>query len=370
MIIAECSCKLCCTGELPGKESHLFSEMLIKETVNMPGKANYNRKNHELLFTISPLEGVDLFFGRNATQGFLDYTKIDELTDEEVEEFKAKENPLTDKYLVCSKCEDSFNPVENNFKKIYDNIIANTNNEPQKDFFEVSESEKNWIDLFILMNIWRTSASDKYKWNLDDNNHTCLTELMYHTFVGSTTDTIIQRFQEGKEKYNCLQTLCFFIKEERIDPENPNQNFIFCNKSIDPYLLVVNRLIIFISSNNFDSVSPPKMCEGVIDKGRMLHSIQYYSKQLPYIEYDLAQGIHKNCFNHNNQIFIEHVLDTYKIAYQKILQQDVPKEKMQKVYEIAVKNIKDFYEYGKSESNLIRELSIDMHEEYMKLKTA
>jgi len=370
MIIEECLCKLCCEGKLPAKESHLFSEMLIKETVNMPGRANINKKNYELLFTISPFKGVDLFFGRSATQGFLDYIQRDELTEEEVEELKKMENPLTDKNLVCAKCEDSFSPVESNFKSIYDKMLADSIGDSRNDFFSISADENNWIELFILMNIWRTSASDKLEWKLDDTDHTCLTELMYNTFYNSNSETVIQNFIEAKEKYGCLQTLCFFIEEERIDPENPNQNFIFCDKSTNPYLIVVNRLIIFISPNNFDVASPPKMCEGVIDTGKMLNAIENSKSQFPYIEYDLAQGIHKNCFNHNLELFIKHVLETYKFAYTKFIAPEVPEEKLNKAYQIAIKNLKEFYEYGKSENKLITELAIDLNQEFIKRNTA
>lgn len=249
-------------------------------------------------------------------------------------------------------------------------MLADSNGDSQNNFFNINADENNWVELFLLMNIWRASASDKLEWKLDEHNHTCLTELMYNTFYNSNSGTVMQNFIEAKEKYGCLKTLCFFVKEERIDPENPNQNFIFCDKSTNPYLIVVNRLIIFISPNNFDVASPPKMCEGVIDTGKMLNSIENSQSQFPYIEYELAQGIHKNCFNHNLELFVSHVLDTYKFAYTKFIAPEVPEEKLEKAYQIAIKNLKEFYKYGKSENNLIKELAIDLNQEFIKKNTA
>src|SRR5690625_7671942 len=97
LVIEDCVCKLCCKGELPGVASHVFSEFVIREAVNASGKANTNKRDNELLFLLSPVYGVDLFVGRNATQGLIDYLNRDELSSQELDDLRQKENFTTDK---------------------------------------------------------------------------------------------------------------------------------------------------------------------------------------------------------------------------------------------------------------------------------
>jgi len=105
MIIYDCQCNLCCSGDLPGVESHLFSEFLIKEAVNQDGKANVtgkHAKGNELIFAFSPYENTKNFIGRQSTEAGLKALQKKEFSDEEVEKLKTSENFLTDKYIVCS----------------------------------------------------------------------------------------------------------------------------------------------------------------------------------------------------------------------------------------------------------------------------
>lgn len=121
MIIANCECELCCKGSLPGVESHLLSEFIIKEATNRDVKANASGKGpkgQEMLFNIMPDKGVGLFFRGSGTEQAKDILKKEDFSDSEVEELKQMENPLTDKQLVCSSCEKLFEPIEDSLKKI------------------------------------------------------------------------------------------------------------------------------------------------------------------------------------------------------------------------------------------------------------
>lgn len=154
MIISECKCELCCQGELPGKNSHLLSEFIIKETINKPSKANSSSRGHELLFNIMPNQGVGLYFQGSATEEAKTHLKKEEFTDEELPLLNTMKNPLTDNYLVCAKCEDRFKPVEDNFKIIYDKILSHIKTKGDGDEkFELSETEQLHSQLFLYTNL-------------------------------------------------------------------------------------------------------------------------------------------------------------------------------------------------------------------------
>jgi hypothetical protein len=360
MVISNCDCKLCCEGKLPGVESHLFSEFLLKEMVNMPGKANAKGKNYELLFSLSPTKAVDLYFGRNATQGALDFVGKDTFEEEEVEKFQSDENPLTDKFLVCSSCEKLFQPVENEFKRIYDKLTHF-----KGDGFPTSEEDRLWIELFLLMNIWRVSASSKMQWELEAEHHDCLTQILFHTFHHEN-GTLLKRFVEAKNTWPCLEVLCFFIQEEREDESNPNQNFFITDSSSIPYFFAINRLLIFISPNQFDGVSPPALCNGAINTSTMLEVINNLEKSLPIIEYSKAYKIHENCFKNVRRSYYEHVMKIYSSVYQSHFGELPSNEQLKEVNEIAQRHIKTISEYGRSEQELIKAIAEHLFAEAQK----
>lgn len=360
MLIHNCDCKLCCEGTLPGVESHLFSEFLLKEAVNQPGKANATgkgSKGQELLFTVSPIFGAEMFFRGPATQSALNFKGKQEFTDTEVEELRTLNNPLTDTNLVCSKCEKLFQPVENAFKNIYDKLTVEVNSGNQRGYLELKGDQIGMTELFISMNIWRTSASKKLTWRLDDYSHQCLTELMYNVFIRNPENSdLLAKYIEAKSTYGCLSFIYFFGNEERVRTEDPNENFIFCYHSSNPYLIVVNRLVVFISHNNFDGVGAPKICKDSIDN--LLAYIENHKSRIYSLNQDKLQVINKNYALENIDAFKTHLIDSYMIAYNQFCGTNPSDNEIQEMLKIANDHVGHHYKYGISESKLIEDLTI------------
>ncbi len=366
-MLVNCNCKLCCIGNLPGKESHLFSEMLIKETVNAPGRANVKGKNYELLFTISGSFEKDLFLGRSATDEYKEMTNVEEIPDEIVEQLRSKQNPLTDKNLVCAKCEDLFSPVESKFKEIYDRILKSSDNGDQS--FDITSEESEYVELFLLLNIWRVGASDKAYWKLDTTESQCLTELMFNTFNGSNHTNILERFKEAKKDYDCLEVVLFFSREMKEDDSQINDNFIFCDNATNPYMLVVNRLLIFVSSKHFDSLSLPDIVNGELTRSDLQKAHQDRHQNLKFIPADKLQNIHYSAFSKNLVSFSKRATNNYLEAYQDFFRMMPSEEHMTTVRETILQYISSDYEYGITEKVLVKNLSVLLYNEAVRMRS-
>src|SRR5690606_1152386 len=90
-----------------------------------------------------------------------------QLSDDEIEQNK---NPFINKNLVCRKCEMRFGYVESEFsRKIYSKIVKKSNAELKKDTCNyISFEHEKWLALqFVIINVWRASASNYCDWKLD-----------------------------------------------------------------------------------------------------------------------------------------------------------------------------------------------------------
>ena len=358
MIIKDCKCELCCEGDLPGVESHLFSEFLIKETINKQSKANAigkNAKGNELLFSISPLENAKLFIGRQSTEDGKRVLGKEEFTDEEVEELKSSENFLIDKYLVCTSCEKLFQPIENAFKEIYDLLLSECQKECTR-YFELNEEQSVITELFFNMNIWRASTSNKFNLRLDDHNQLCLNELMHSVFIEDLENkNYAQKFLNAKKTYNCLSIILFFSKEEIISPEEINDNLIYSYKSSNPYFVVVNRFIICISTNDFDGIGTPVICRNAIDN--LVSFVEHGKNRINYVNEETLENIGKNYAVEFVDEFKKHLIETYTIAFENILGRKPEEREIVEMLEISKNHIGDFYDIKTSEKQLFIKIS-------------
>lgn len=355
MIISDCKCELCCEGELPGKESHLLSEFIIKETINKSSKANASGKNskgHELLFNIMPDKGVGLFFRGSATEEAKTHLKKEEFGDEELPALSTMKNPLTDKYLVCAKCEDRFQSVEDNFKIIYDKLLSDIEEKPpEKKEFTLSETEQIETQLFLYTNLWRYSKSKQTTWRLQDEIEQCLTEIMFDTYIRAKSRDLFTDFLESKNKFNCINLIVFFDEEVNEEPEKPNSNFIFGYYSSDPYLVVANRLIIFISPSNFDLVGTPKICKNAIES--LLEYTENPESKINYLETGKTGIINKNSAVEQLDIYYETLKNNYIIFFEEELKRVPTVQEVNAYMTKALFHIGEQYKFGESENALI-----------------
>jgi len=355
MIIKDCQCELCCEGELPGVESHLLSEFIIKEAINKRSKANASgngSKGHELLFTIMPTRGVGLYFRGSATEESKKYLNKNEFTDEELPALSKMINPLTDKYLVCAKCEDLFKPVEDDFKIIYDKLMSHIKGKVEGiTKFNLSKNEKVLSELFLLTNLWRFSKSKNTTWKLEDEFEQCLTEIMYDTYIGKNTGDLYNDFINSRSKFDCLDMIVFFDEEINLVPQNPNNNFIFGYYSSDPYLVVANRLVIFISPSNFNLVGTPKICQGAIDS--LVDYVKGAKESIYYLQTGKIGIINKKSAIEQIDVYIKTIKINFVMYFEEELKRTPSDTEIKLYMDQALFYIGEQYKYGESESGLI-----------------
>lgn len=160
-------CKLCKVNDLEDVGSHIFTESIIRTALNEDGFTK--RADKELMFEIS-VNKVGLDFFGSAIQP----EKIQEITGKPVteEQIAGNENELINKKLVCRECENKFNPIETAFaQEIYSKIVKKSNSDLKKDTCNyIAFEDKKLIALqFVIINVWRASASNYDNWKLTDD---------------------------------------------------------------------------------------------------------------------------------------------------------------------------------------------------------
>jgi len=342
------SCKLCGSKKLPGVESHLFSEFLIKETANRPGKAHItgeNSKGNELLFSYSPFEKIKLYIGRQSTEAAEKVLNKERFTDEEVAYLQSdkNENPLTDTYLVCYSCEKLFQSVEDSFRKIYSLLMSECNNEEEvRKYFKLDEEQSITTELFFNLNIWRAAASDKFNLKLDDLKFDCLTKLMQSIFIDDPENkNYNNKFLEVRGKYKCISLILFFNNERITKKGELTNNGVYTYSSKNPYLVALNRLLIFISTNDFDTVSTPSICAGTINS--LISYIEHHKTYIFYINKNKLETIGKNYAYECAKMFKTFSLESFIIEFKYCLKKEPSLKEIKEMENIIEDNIQDFY---------------------------
>jgi len=152
-------CKLCETNDLDNTGAHFITESIARSAISERGSKG---RDNEIFYSFSVSTLGKSFIGRNINEDKVKEIKGRVLTQEEL---VGNENMLIDFNLVCRSCENKFNPIETHFiaeilrKKIETNI-----NEKE---IELDEYDYRTTLLFLIINLWRTSASEKTHYKLN-----------------------------------------------------------------------------------------------------------------------------------------------------------------------------------------------------------
>lgn len=252
-------CKLCKVNALENVGSHIFTESIIRTALNEEGFTK--RSNKELIFEIS-VDKIGLDYFGSAIQP----EKIEEITGKPVteEQIAENENELINRLLVCRQCEHRFNPIETAFaQKIYKDIVKKSNADLKKDTcnFIVFEEQK-WLALqFVLINVWRASASRYDQWYLPEEQEEYLRAFLDKTLNGNL-DAIRQltkKFSQEIENFDFA--LNYFIQ----DSEHLSDNGILVDNSVNPYFFLLNRLSIVFDFTSLTEERVPDFLTLIIE---------------------------------------------------------------------------------------------------------
>lgn len=274
-------CKLCLKNDLEDVGSHIFPDSLIRTAIYIDGKVQNGkakRGDYEAIFEIRETEADLEFFGASVLPEIREKIIGKAQTPEEIE--KTNRNSFIDTKLVCRKCERLFNPVETEFtSKIYDKIRdgkLQIKKEKNTSYVPIIGNGYILCLLLVLINVWRASASDNNNWKVKAD-----TEEFIRCFLSKTLkkdiNSTIKAAKEHLEIVNRLSFTLHFIQQTE---GKSSVNAIFIDSSIDPYMIVLNQLIILFSESSFNSLQPPKVISDVIKRDTIQKLIEQYPKEL------------------------------------------------------------------------------------------
>lgn len=253
-------CKLCRENALENVGSHIFTESIIRTALNQDGYTK--REDKELIYEIS-IDKIGLdFFGSGVLPEKIESIIGTEISDEEIEQNK---NPLINRNLLCRKCEKQFGPIESDFtSKIYSKIVRKNNDELQKDTCNyISFENEKWLALqFVIINVWRASASNYNDWKLDPEQEEYLRQFILLT-TDDNIESIVNKTIENSEKIEHFNfVLNYFIQKS----ENLSENGVLIDTWENPYFILLNRLSLIFDFKSLDNAKLPTLVNDIIDE--------------------------------------------------------------------------------------------------------
>ncbi|RTY89525.1 hypothetical protein EKL32_22570 [Flavobacterium sp. GSN2] len=253
-------CKLCQDNPLENVGSHIFTESIIRTALNQDGYTK--REDKELIYEIS-IDKIGLdFFGSGVLPEKIEEITGKQLSDEEIEQNK---NPFINRNLVCRKCERKFGPIESEFtSKIYSKILKKNNEELNYDTCNyISFENEKWLALqFVIINVWRASASNYNDWKLNTEQEEYLREFILLT-ADKDIESIIKKTVENKDRIKHFNfVLNYFIQKF----ENLSENGVLIDTWENPFFILLNRLSLIFDFIPLNEIKLPELLKEIIDE--------------------------------------------------------------------------------------------------------
>lgn len=146
-------CALCKDREADKKNTHYLTDSIIRSCLNVDGSNDRDKGFYFDLSNNNPF--VEFNFQRRTNIDKLESSIGRVVTDAEIE--KAKKAPFTVDYVFCTRCENIFAEIEDNFIKT---ILPNFRNPDISKTPIVKVSDTKLLRLFFYLQIWRTSICE------------------------------------------------------------------------------------------------------------------------------------------------------------------------------------------------------------------
>lgn len=254
------NCKLCYKEIKEEVRSHIFTESLIRLALNDEGVTK--RVDKEVIYDVSGNKiGLSYFGSSILPERFKEITGR-EIKDEDIE---GNINPIINTELVCHQCEKLFNPIETEFiQNVYSKIIKRKNEDLKEDRCEfVSFNDMGVLgQLFVIINIWRASASRYENWNLESDEEEIIRAYLNTVLDGTLEGTIAKANSNIEMIKNFHFALNYFIQGDSIH----SSNVVFIDLPRNPYLIMLNRLMITFDFNPISSDKLPPRIVGLVEK--------------------------------------------------------------------------------------------------------
>lgn len=246
-------CKLCGTNDLDNVGSHILTESIIRTALNQEGYTK--RENKEIIFEISADKfGLD-YFGSAVQPEIIEGIIGKPISEKLITE---NDNSLIDRELLCRECETYFSFIEGDFvNKVYLNIVQKAKNELLNETCNFIEYNglKTLSLIFVIINVWRVSASMNEKWKLKNYEEEYLRNFL-HINKGKTSQEILDKATENlSEIENFKYVISYYIQET----ENLTENAVVIDPIANPYFFLLNRLSIIFSFEKITEKNTPEI---------------------------------------------------------------------------------------------------------------
>ncbi|MBK9631944.1 MAG: hypothetical protein IPO62_12920 [Saprospiraceae bacterium] len=301
-------CKLCLIGEITGIKSHIFTDSLIRSAIYIEGKTK--RGNQEAMANISIEDIRYVYFGQDVLPE--KRTELLGKIQDEIELEKTKNNPLINDRLVCNACENRFVQIESEFmQKIYSPILAKRIL-PKNDFFEF-KGNLSLVSLgFILINVWRASASKFNDWQLPLGDEENIRNVL-NNCLDKTLNDSLDCFKSNIEKLKPYTYHLSFLEQSS---GSPSENIVLIDEIANPYYFHLNRMTLFLSIDSFNSISIPNHLEKIYDKVNFLKSsINFEVVKIGLISNESRFKLLKTFFGRLSNNIMEHIVKTFVYGF-------------------------------------------------------
>lgn len=350
-------CKFCIDNDLQDVGSHVITESLIRGAINLAGKTK--RGDYEVIVKFSSQENRVVYFGNSVLPE--DRTEVLGRPQTESEIENPEENSFIDKKIVCRDCERRFGPVESEFiSKIYNQLKTNSQsikNSGDLNFVTFDVEDSYFLSLlFVLINVWRLSVSDKFSyWKVDK-----VTEDQIKQYLDKVLDeNINSTLEKAKENYHIVNHLKFTLHFlEQTTGENA-ENLVFFENSIDPNMLFTNQMVILFSINEFSDNEIPDILKPEIKQEHVskISDNKDLKLHIQYLSNNERVNILQRTGERKNLNTITNYVERFIVTYRNRFKQEPESKIIDKLVKSLDKLITREKGYNQEDvQNLIREI--------------
>ncbi len=332
----ENKCKLCLEADLENVGSHVFTDAIIRSAVYIEGKLK--RGDYEAVGSLSYKELGFSYFGASVLPEVREAILGHKQTDEEIE--ATSDNPFINREIVCRSCERSFVPIEQEFVKRIYNRILDSDNFSEEGVFESSEEDYLLMYVFLLINIWRASTAKYNDWCLDPGYEELMRSYLYPVLQQPTTKDMLNKARESMDIISCFQFAVFALDQTE---GLPSENAILIDYTSEPYMFLLNRLMIVFSSNCFDTIGPPASISDYVSAGDlMMLSSSHDALKVKLISQQNRLSILRHFYMGRWDDLVQHTKNILSYAYNRFTGSQLPLE----LYEELDRRIAEFIKQG------------------------
>lgn len=261
-------CRLCKVNNLDNTGAHYITESIARSAVSEDNTAG---RDNEIMYSLSIATLGKNYLGRKIDEEKVKEIKGREMTDKE---FAENENMLIDYELVCRTCEKKFNPIETYFISniLRKRIEVNT----EKKEIELNEFECKVSLLFVIINIWRTSASIKTNFKIKDEHEEEL-RILIDKISDKRIDKIIESLDFENGILNRIRFATYYLNQAN---GKKSENQIAITSDSNPIILILNQIVFLVFFDLKEKFERLSLIADITSKKKMVELTKSQPKSL------------------------------------------------------------------------------------------